>query len=359
MKKKNNPFGGIIIGIIFIIGSCLTLIINEHNNVNNIKDEKELTKNLIEVKPTVIDSKNNNKLVYTKGSLSIEGDELKDSVAHISIKANKLVRLVEMYQWIEDCDEDENNKKSCTYTKEWKDELVDSSKYETTSGHMNPTKMPYESVTQVATNVKLGAYNISDEQLKQLPANKNFTDFNVVKIPVGYQVNGNMLVNSANIDEPEVGDIRITYTYNDSEKVTVLAMQSDEDLIDYSTKQGRTYNKLVDGVKSSTQLINNIKNGHKTMTWILRIGGLIICCLGFMALLSPASAILGKVPVIGNIVNAGTTFIGFGLGTIVSLLIIATSWILFRPLLAIGLLLIIAGIVVLIVTKVKSSKKVG
>ena len=127
MKKKGNSLlGGIII---LIIGIGL-LWWNEGNNVKNIQSVNEGLKNYTDVSSEKIDAAYDNKLIATNGKLEVTGTITDDEFA-VSTNSAVLFRKVEMYQWKEDCDD--NN---CNYEKVWDDDIIDSSNFEK-SGHEN------------------------------------------------------------------------------------------------------------------------------------------------------------------------------------------------------------------------------
>lgn len=46
------------------------------------------------------------------------------------------------------------------YSMDWKDKLIDSSRFYIRTGHHNPTKFPIESRIQIAEQVNIGDYEI-------------------------------------------------------------------------------------------------------------------------------------------------------------------------------------------------------
>lgn len=356
MKKMKNSFGGILVGIIFIIVGSLMLIINEHNNVKNIKDVKELRNNVIDVKSDNIDSKNDGKLVNVSGKLIVNDQELYDSTFGVREKTAKLVRKVEMYQYKETSSNDDNGNTNYTYEKVWSDELIDSSDFNDQKMH-NPSSMPYSSKTLYASNAYVGKYHLSNDQLKQLKTEIDCTDYNSINIPSGYKVNNGVITNSVNVDNPAIGDVRITISYNNSDDLTILAKQDGNNLINYVSKNGRKYNKVADGVKDSAEMIQSIENGNNTMKWIFRILGTILNIIGFIALFGPIQTLASFIPIFGALVNTATSTIGFIIGLMLSLIIIAISWLIFRPLLAIGLLAICVILIILLISLIKKGKQ--
>ena len=166
-----------------------------------------------------IDAAYDNKLIATNGKLEVTGTITDDEFA-VSTNSAVLFRKVEMYQWKEDCDD--NN---CNYEKVWDDDIIDSSNFEK-SGHENPGYMPYESQTITSSNAKLGAFDLPQKLLEQLSTKNrinNLSEENAtshsMKVINGYYTNTNEGV--ANI-----GDIRISFYDNNADTVSVLATQT-------------------------------------------------------------------------------------------------------------------------------------
>ena len=212
--------------------------------------------------------------------------------------------------------------------------------------------MPYKSLNIIAKNAKLGVFNVSEDQLKQLSTNKSYTEFSY--IPSGYKKNGNYITNSTDVNNPKIGDIRISFVYSDSENISILAMQKDNTLVDYTTDKGVNINYITEGIKSSEEMISNIEKGNNTLKWILRAIGLFIEILGFGFILSPILAITNYIP----IVNGAMSFVVILLGTMVTLVFTALAWLSARPIMSIGLLAISGILIFVIVKKLKKNKGV-
>ena len=128
MKKIGDSFKGILGGFVFILIGIGVLWWNEGNNVKNIKTTAEMEKIVIDVSSETIDKNNEGKLIATKGKL-LNQETMNDETFKVSIKTPKLVRTVEVYQWEEEENTDENDNKTYSYNKVWSSSLIDSSKF--------------------------------------------------------------------------------------------------------------------------------------------------------------------------------------------------------------------------------------
>lgn len=339
MKTIKNFFVGIILGVLFIIIGVFVLFFNERNNVKNMKSVSEARDKLVLTEPTPIKSENEGALVTLSGKLSYNNEDLYDSFfgVHSGKKTYKMQRFVEMYQWKEESSGDDKDKK--LYKKVWSSSIINSDLFDDAS-HVNPSSVPYDSLTIYADNVRLGDYAISSDNLKQV-----FTDEDVLiedaSLPFGYSLQNNYITNSGDINSPEVGDIRISYKMIDSNDFSIVAMQSGNKLVDYVSKQGKTIHLSSTGIVSGNELINKLESGNNVLKWILRIVGIVLISFGFAGLISPINKVLNFVPIVGNKISGIISLMALLVGVGVSLIIIGVSWVIYRPI--IGILLLVSA----------------
>ena len=351
MKKIGESFKGILGGLVFVIIGVVLLWWNEGNNVRNLKTTKELEDNYVEVASGVVDKNNEGKLVVTSGIINNE-EELEDQLFGIKIKSPKLIRVVEVYQWEEESQTDDDNT-TYSYKKVWSNDLIDSSSFHTNK-YNNPTVKEYDDVTYTSSLVKLGAFTLSNEQVSNLSTNGEITSFDEsIVSSMGYSIVNKYITNTKDMEHPEIGDFRIHYEYNNSSDVTVLAVQKGESFVSFVSKAGKTVNRITDGTKSGQEMINIIKAENKLIKWILRLVGTLLIISGICALFKPITTIANFVPILGGLVNTAVGLVGFLAGGALSLLVIAIAWIRYRPVLGICLLL---GVLVLVFILIKLSK---
>lgn len=356
MKKVKNIFGGVIGGIIFIILGIGLLWWNESNNVKNIKTIEEARSEVINISNEKVDSSNEGKLVSTNGKISISEEYLLDSMFNVkSPQSLKMVRVVEMYQWEEDT-ETQNDKTVYVYNRDWSSELIKSNNFNDKS-RTNPSTMPYTQETYLASEVTLGAFTISDEQKRQMPAKKNVTLDETLTLPTGYKIYGNYITNSTNPDSPAIGDIRISFLYNEDLEVSVLAMQKGNGFADYVSEQGKVLNVMVAGNFTGEEMIGQVEEQNNFLKIVLRIVGSLFVIVGFCGILSPVSNLISLIPLFGKHISGFINFIGFMIGLAVSLVVIAIAWITFRPVVGICLLVGVGIITAIVVVLISKSRK--
>jgi hypothetical protein len=81
------------------------------------------------------------------------------------------------------------------------------------------------------------------------------------------------------------------------------------------------------------------------LTWILRAVGVIVMFIGFRSMLSLLEVLADVIPFIGNIVGAGASLVALLCTLVVAPLMIALAWLFYRPLTAIAVLAVGAGLV--------------
>ena len=360
MKKKDSIFGGIIAGIICIIVGIGLLWWNEGRTVRTQKGINEAKENYVQVKSDKVDSKYEGKLVATNGKLDISNsEELVDATFNIKVASAKMNRVVEMYQWSEDCHTDDNNVEKCTYKKEWSDDLIDSSNFNK-SGHENPSSMPYESETYLAEDVKLGAYDLPDSLVDNLSTkkevkNEELSDQFADKIE-GYAVDGKYITNVKADEDPVIGSVRVSFEYNDADSASVLAVQSGNTFAKYNTKSGTTIFRIKEGIHQGSEIIKDLIDENNFFKWLLRALGTLLVILGIGSIFSPIQKLTNFIPLLGGAVSLVTGLISFVAGLAISLIVIALAWFRFRPVLSISLLVVVAILIVILVCIKKKTK---
>ena len=355
MKRIGNSFKGIIGGLIFILFGIGFLWWNEGNNVKNLKTTAQMSKTYIDVSSDKVDSKNEGKLVATNGKLTNE-KELADTKFNIVIKTPKLERIVEIYQWKEESETDEDGGTRYSYSKVWSSEIIDSADFHN-NGHENPKTKEYDDETFISDEVKVGAFELSSEQIHMLSTNASFSDFDEEYVKnMSLTISGKYITNSVDMNKPQIGDMRISFVYNNSTDVSILAVQKGNSFTDFVSSEGKNINRIMDGVHNGESMINTIKKENNFFKWLFRFIGIFSCIVGFATILKPLSAITSYIPIVGNIVDAAVWLVATILGLCLGLVIIAIAWIRFRPILGIAILLVVGVLLFLLINKNKKNK---
>lgn len=356
MKRIGNAFKGVVGGLILIVISAVLLWWNEGNNVKNIKTTGEMKASYVDVTSETVDSSNEGKLIATNGPITYNGEVI-DVTFDVQVESPLLKRVVEVYQWDEDSSTDDDGDTTYTYSKVWKDYIIDSSNFHE-GGHDNTFSLPFNNETFVADEVFVGAFKLTQEQASDLSTKGYVRNFNTERVlELGYTINDQYLTTSTDVNHPEIGDARISFVYHDATELSVLAVQRGDGFEDYVSTVGKTVSKMVDGKYNGEQLVTIVEKENKILKWVLRIVGIIFSIAGVAAILKPISAISSYVPLLGNVVGAAVGLVSLLIGLAISLVVIALAWIRFRPIIGISLLAVVVVLIVLLIIRPKGKKE--
>ena len=348
-KANAKKTGGFLGGIILFIIGIFVLWNNEGRTVKEQNAINEALKGYKDVSSENIDSKYEGKIIATTGKIDLSNSsEVRDSKFGISEKAVKLKRIVEMYQWNESCETDDNDKQTCSYSKEWSDKVVDSSEFKK-AGHENPTSMKIESDEYVASNIKVGAFDLPERLVGSLNYNKDYNNEKLTEqyknTVEGYVINEKYITNSSDVNDPQIGDLRISYKYATDGEVSMIGVQSGNTIKAYTAKKGNNIFEIRRGSYTGREILESKADANKTWKWVLRILGIVLVIGGIGSLFAPLQRFTDKIPVIGSIVNFSTGLFSGVVGFAISLIVIAIAWFRFRPVLSIVLLVVVGGLI--------------
>ena len=357
VRKRKS--GGIVVGIIFVFIGIVLLWLNEGSAAKMEATIKEAKDQYIDVSSDKVDTSNEGKLIATTGKLEVSQAGATDSTFNIHVANPKLQRTVEMYQWDEDCENDEDGNSVCSYNTVWDDEIIDSNSFEDTT-HNNPSSMPYSSESFVAGGSKVGMFTLSDDLLEQLNADKKVElQNNAIATNMGLTSDGTYYTNVQN-GTPKVGDIRISFSYSDAKDVSVLAVQKNGGFSKFTSTNGYEIYELEQGTLSGQEILQNLSDENNLTKWIFRLVGIICVIGGFSAMVEPLQRLANYIPIFGTLFGWVTGIITFVLGLALSLVVIALAWLRYRPVLSIGLLIGVILVVILVKKfKAKNSSNLG
>ena len=166
----------------------------------------------------------------------------------------------------------------------------------------------------------------------------------------------NVLYIGVNPNNPSIGDVRVTYKKVLPGDVSILAVVNGNTFEKFTAKNGYSMMTLEDGIVGMDNMFANEHSSNKTMAWILRLIGILLCVFGFKNIFNIITQLLKVLPFLGNIANLGVGLVSWVLGLAWSLIVIAVAWLFYRPLLGI-LLLLIAGCLIWFLGKKSKEKK--
>lgn len=316
---------GIFFGFLLFIASFVLLFWNEGKV--NLADFAEQA---VEVSATESNSLEANSFVSMTGELTTTGAigddylRLGDYVA--------VYRDTEMFSWVEDSESStkesiggtETVTTTYTYRKAWESHPVDSSAFENPEGHFNPDKI-IENEAVYASEAKVGIYSVNPANI-QLPGALEvaLTPGNTIATnAVRYESPKYLFKGKGNLQEPAVGDVRISYRVVPAEGlVTAFGRISGEQLLSYKNEEARFY-RMFWGDRF--EAIDTLTTEHKIKTWAFRIGGFLMMWIGLNMIVAVVPTLMAILPFAGNLTGFLLNIVTFIVAFVLSLITIVVS----------------------------------
>ena len=359
--RIGRSFVGMLIGFALLIGSVVLLFWNEGRAVATAKSLREGAATVIDVPSDNINSANDSKLVHVTGE-TVAVEPLEDPIFNISESAIRLRRNIQVYQWKEKKESKSRDKvgggkettTTYSYEKVWAPELIKSSSFKSPEDHQNPTKLEVPKKEFVAKNATLGQFKLTPQIIGKIPGDEalDATEEQLAKVSDNLQsklkIDGDHFYLGDDSASPEIGDEKISFTVLRPGTVSVVAAQTKQSFTPYVTKNEREIELVETGSVSAPQMFAHAQAANRTLTWILRAVGFGAMFFAGMLVLGPISAMARILPFLGSLVEIGFAIAAFLLSAIVSLLVIATAWMFYRPLWAAILVLVAIGCIILL-----------
>ena len=154
-----------------------------------------------------------------------------------------------------------------------------------------------------------------------------------------------------NPSSPAIGDYRISYDVAPLGVISVIGQQRGSQFQAYQTIAGDRLLMVDIGNVPAVQMFKEAADANRLVTWVIRGVGLLLLAIGFGLFMNPLAVIADFIPPLGSVVRLGTGIIAFFMAVVVGTITIAIAWFYYRPLLAIGILVVgavIAGLIVYI-----------
>jgi hypothetical protein len=356
LQRVGGSMCGSVIGLGLIAVSCLILFTNEGRSVHTYNMLVETRGHCNPVKSADnVYSELDNKLIYVSGKLATNG-LVADNHYGISGRFVRLKRKVEMYQWIEETetrkykepDGSVREERHYRYSTAWRSDVVHSNSFDDPRYHHNPSSMPVESMEWTADRTSVGRYELSREAVADISNFKTFHLSSDSPYKGNVQVYGNMLY-EGNPQKPEVGDIRVSYTYAGSTEegredvVSIVGRQSPGPVITpYSTSDGYRVLFLYMERLSMNEVFDRQHASNEALTWFLRGLGWLLTVIGFNMVTGILTTLVDWIPLVRELVSLSMLLLSVALGSSLSLVVIAIAWLRYRPLFGMAVLLVAA-----------------
>jgi len=345
-----GSFIGALVGFAMVVASCALLYWNEGRGVAAYTALEAGSHQVVEAGA---DPAGTAGLVHVTGPVAVQ-TPARDPV--FGVGGNGAVRLrrgVEMYQWQEHQTQETHRntggstttETTYTYSQDWADHLIDSSRFHVANGHQNPP-MPVPPATFDGGGPTIGAYKLDPGMVSQL------TDWTAVAVPdgvaapAGYQRVGDTLVRAHDPAAATVGDVRVAFSQIAPQVFSMVAAASSGVLTPYRGQNGVTIALAAPGSVSAAELFKEKEHEEGVMTWVLRGAGFVVMLIGLMLIARPLAVVVSVLPFLETIADAGVFLMALAVAVPLTLVVIAVAWFAHRPLLAGGL--IAAAVVALV-----------
>lgn len=363
LRNIGASFKGIFFGFILLLVSIYLLWTNEGRAVHVARALEDGSGSVIPIENSIIDSKNDGKLVHLSG-LANPIDTIVDSEFNVKLNAIKLIRKVDIYQWVEESESRTREKigggtETTTeyfYVKKWVDEPIESNKFKINEGHENMIPYVYDDKVFVSGSVKLGAFELQPNILNKLHSSQNYP---VSKLDSAFSKNtllnaGLIYIGSKNINSPSVGDLRISYSALYPQDISIVAKQAKNSFEEWIDENDEEILLVKVGKFSADNMFKSALKANSFKTWLFRLLGLLLMFMGFRMILGPLIAIGKIIPILGSLVNAGVNIVCFAVALPISLTVISIAWIAYRPIIGASIIAIAALIYFLLKRKSNS-----
>jgi hypothetical protein len=349
-SRIGSAIMGVIFGLIMFLLAFPLLFWNEGRAVDRIKALDEGAAAVISVQSDQIISANDNVLIHLSG-LADTKEILSDPTFKVSSNALKLRREVLVYQWQEETSTRTEKKlgggeKKVTeykYTKGWDNDLADSSSFKKPE-YKNPNSTAYNENEYQAQSVSLNAFKLPNSLVRKINNYKAIEVATDTQLTLAENQSAMLYQGGYYIGkdpaQPEIGDLRISFSQVLPEVVSIVAQQTGSTLQNYSTETGDIL-LLEHGEVSAESMFQTAMTENTVLTWVLRLAGLIVMAIGLSLIMRPISVLADVVPIFGNIAEAGIGIISILIALVLSFITVSLAWIWFRPLVG-GLLLLIS-----------------
>lgn len=352
LQRLGQAIVGVLVGIAVVIGSVVLLFWNEGRAIKTAQGLTEGAGVVRSVAADRIDPGNDRMLVHISGMLTA-GGPVGDGDFALRAQSLRLLRHVEMYQWKEETQTETRTKlgggeertTTYSYVRTWSDQPIDSTRFREVRGHTNPV-MTYRSREALAPGTHLGAFAVPDSLLrgfgqpKPLAATEAQANALQFRIDKPVRVIDGVLHVGRDPAQPAIGDMRISFAEVPLQAASIVAAQAGSGLAPFPTRTGTTVELISAGTVPAAEMFKEAQEDNVTLTWVLRAVGAFVMFIGFALILRPLSVAADLIPFLGSLVGAGAGLVAMICTALLAPLVIALGWLWYRPLVAVGILVV-------------------
>ncbi len=357
-SRIGDSIKAILFGLLLVIIAGVLMFWNEGRSAKTLAALSEGAGQVVGIMADRIDPAHEGKLVHIAGPTASAAGVM-DADFGFAANGLKLSRKVEMYQWKEESHSETQKKLGggeetitrYSYTREWADRAIDSSRFRNAADHRNPAMPATASRDFASADARLGAFTLGPKVIGLLSTAEAFSapDSAVAeartKLGARARIVQGKVYAGANADQPSIGDVRISWKVLPLQPVSVVARQIQSTFVPWLAGNGREIILAETGMVPPDTMFKHGEDENALLTWILRAVGVIVMFIGFRSMLSLLEVLADVVPFIGTLVGAGASLVALLCTCVVAPLMIALAWLFYRPLTAIAVLAVGAGLV--------------
>ena len=349
-SRLGQAIVGVLIGLLAIVVSIGLLFWNEGRAIRTAQGLSEGAGIVRSVSADAVDPGNAARLIHVSGVLSAAGPVADPDFA-VRARGVRLERHVDVYQWKEETHSETRGKfgggeertTTYKYVRTWSDQPIDSDRFKEPRGHTNPV-MTYRSRESLAAGTRLGAFAVPDSLLhgfgeaRRLEVSEAQANALEIRVNKPVSVNDGVLYVGRDRSQPAIGDMRISFSEVPLQMASVVAAQSGAGFAPFPTRTGTTVELISPGTVPAAIMFQHAEEENVTLTWILRLCGVVLMLIGFGLVLRPLSVAASVIPLLGDVMGAGTFLVALVCTMAVAPVVIALGWLWYRPLIGIGVL---------------------
>ena len=339
-------FGGICCAMAFVILSLNELATAVRGDALDRGPQRTIT-----VPAHRVDPAREGALVHVTGS-AVAAGEVTDPDVGVAASGVRLFRTVEMYQWMERKITSRRKVTGYEYTTRWSQSWHDSTDLIGPDAPRNPP-MPLLTEEWLAEEVTVGAFRLNRGQVERIGDRVPLSlagQPDTRKVAVGTLVrHGDTYYLGRNPAQPEIGDLRISYSVFTAGPVSILAAQAGNSFAPYRvavplpaartivnalSPSSSEVDLVRDGTMTAKELVQSTRRLHAALTWGIRLVGVLMMVVGVKLFIWPGAALLR---VIGRVMRTerrvrqhGRRLVATRLGVGLAVICAALAWVLAR-----------------------------
>ncbi len=345
-QRIGDSLRAIVIGLLLVVASIVLLAWNEGRAVKTARALEEGSAAVVSIPSDARQESYEGRLVHISGPARAP-NPVADSELGVSANGLKLARHVEMFQWREERRSEtvkklgggEETVTRYSYLREWSDRAIESSRFQSPSGHVNPAMPALGSRVFYAQDARIGAFSIGHGVVDALETADS------VAVPAAtlavarsnFGPRARVEQGSIHVGDPatpSVGDIRVSYKLAPAQEVSVAGRQAGSAIAPYRATNGREILLVAAGLQTADAMFQHSLEENSIITWIVRAGGALVLFIGLRLMMSLLPVLADLIPFVGDIVGAGMSLIAFTMTLVIAPTVIALAWLAYRPLLS-------------------------